>query len=206
MFFMITYGTLNLATLYESIARNPSYRPRFRFSHWTTALLGSIGCFSVMFLISSTWAVVAIVIMASIYWYIKQCQITARWGDARTEWAFERARRNLLKLQEDRYYSKNWRPHILALSGRQRGRLAISGHWLASGRGILTLAQITVGDVEELLPHQVAQEKVLSSYISDLHLHAFPTAIAAESVSMGIKALVQCHGLGSIRPNTIGWS
>ena len=144
--------------------------------------------FSVIFLIPSTWAVVAIVIMASIYWYIKQCQITARWGDARTEWAFERARRNLLKLQEDRYYSKNWRPRILVLSGRQRGRLAISGHWLASGRGILTQAQITVGDVEELLPHQVAQEKVLSSYISDLHLHAFPNCNSSRKCFDGDKS------------------
>ena len=38
MFFMITYGTLNLACFYESITRNPSYRPKFRFSHWSTAL------------------------------------------------------------------------------------------------------------------------------------------------------------------------
>ena len=29
MFFMITYGLLNLATFYEAITKNPSYRPRF---------------------------------------------------------------------------------------------------------------------------------------------------------------------------------
>ena len=34
MFFMITYGLLNLATFYEAITKNPSYRPRFRFCHW----------------------------------------------------------------------------------------------------------------------------------------------------------------------------
>ena len=28
MFFMLTYGTINLACFYESITRNPSYRPR----------------------------------------------------------------------------------------------------------------------------------------------------------------------------------
>ena len=38
MFFMITYGLLNLATFYEAITKNPSYRPRFRFSHWSTSL------------------------------------------------------------------------------------------------------------------------------------------------------------------------
>ena len=40
MFFMITYGLLNLATFYETMAKNPSYRPRFRYSHWITSLLG----------------------------------------------------------------------------------------------------------------------------------------------------------------------
>ena len=43
MFFMITYGLLNLATFYESITKNPSYRPRFRFCHWSTSLAGAVG-------------------------------------------------------------------------------------------------------------------------------------------------------------------
>ncbi len=56
MFFLITYGLLNLATFYESITKNPSYRPRFRFCHWTTSLAGAIGCLAAMFLIDWKWA------------------------------------------------------------------------------------------------------------------------------------------------------
>ena len=52
MFFMITYGYLCLATFYESVTGNPSYRPRFRFCHWTTSLAGAVGCLGVMFLIA----------------------------------------------------------------------------------------------------------------------------------------------------------
>ncbi len=36
MFFMVTYGTINLACFYESATRNPSYRPSFKLSHWST--------------------------------------------------------------------------------------------------------------------------------------------------------------------------
>ena len=68
MFFMITYGTLNLACFYESITRNPSYRPKFRLSHWSTALLGALGCLLVMFLINPLWAIVAVVTMAALLW------------------------------------------------------------------------------------------------------------------------------------------
>jgi len=42
MAFMITYGTLNLASFYESFTKNPSYRPRFRFRHWTLSLAGAL--------------------------------------------------------------------------------------------------------------------------------------------------------------------
>jgi len=37
MAFMITYGLLNLATFYESITSNPSYRPTFRYCHWSVS-------------------------------------------------------------------------------------------------------------------------------------------------------------------------
>ena len=37
---------------YEGITRNPSYRPRFRFSHWSLSLAGAIGCAVVMLLIN----------------------------------------------------------------------------------------------------------------------------------------------------------
>ena len=49
MSFLITYGMLNLATFFERISRNPSYRPRFRFGHWSLSLLGAISCLIVMF-------------------------------------------------------------------------------------------------------------------------------------------------------------
>ncbi len=44
MLFLVTYGLLNLATFYEAITKNPSYRPQFRWCHWTTSLAGAIGC------------------------------------------------------------------------------------------------------------------------------------------------------------------
>ena len=40
MFFMITYGLLNLATYTEAVTKNPSYRPTFRYCHWSLSLAG----------------------------------------------------------------------------------------------------------------------------------------------------------------------
>ena len=65
MFFMVTYGTINLACFYESFTRNPTYRPAFKLAHWSTALLGAVGCVGVMLLISPVSAIVAILAMAA---------------------------------------------------------------------------------------------------------------------------------------------
>ncbi|MEE4114284.1 MAG: hypothetical protein V2I40_15800 [Desulfobacteraceae bacterium] len=107
MFFMITYGTLKLACFYESITRNPSYRPKFRFSHWSSALLGAIGCLVVMFLMNPLWALVAVLAMSALYGFISRSEIISRWGDVTSGVAFERARRALLKLEDEKYHPKN---------------------------------------------------------------------------------------------------
>ncbi len=210
MFFMITYGTLNLSTFYEGITKNPSYRPRFRLSHWSLSLLGTLGCLSVMFLISPISASVSILAMFALYQVIARRDIAARWGDVQRGVVFERARQNLLKLEEEEYHPKSWRPIILALSGGVWSRVTLSvyGHWLTAGHGLLTLCQIIVGGLENLVQRRSSQEKMIRKFIQENEISAFPAVAISNSLDEGITAMVQCHGIGGFRPNTVlvGWS
>ncbi len=209
MAFMITYGTINLATFYESITRNPSYRPTFRYSHWITSLIGAIGCAAVMILIDWRWALIASFMMGAIYYYIYRKQVVSRWGDLNSGLLFERARSNLLKLERTLYHPKNWRPIILVMSGGggNRTHLVTLGHWLTSGHGILSLGQVIHGNVEDRLDRIENQESLLESYIVEQELEAFPNVVAAPTLTEGIEYLIQCSGLGALRPNTLllGW-
>ena len=209
MFFMITYGLLNLATFYEAIAKNPSYRPRFRYCHWTTSLAGAIGCLVVMFLVDWRWALASIAAMTMLHQYISRKEVVARWGDLHSGLLFERTRLNLLRLEEELYHPKNWRPIILALSGAgwDRPRLAVYGHWLTSGHGILTLGQVIQGEIEDRLERRTAQERILHDFIRTEELEAFPAVVVAPYLADGIESLVQCQGMGALRSNTvmIGW-
>ena len=209
MFFMITYGLLNLATFYEAVTKNPSYRPTFRYSHWITSLLGMIGCFGVMFLINWLWAAISLLFIAAIYWFIRSKEVEARWGDLQSGMIFERARKALLKLEDEVYHPKNWRPIVMALSGTgwTRPHIPIYGHWLTSGHGILTLAHVVTGDLEELADQRDRYEKSLRSFIIREELDAFPAVACGQYLSDGIESLVQCHGIGGLRPNTVllGW-
>jgi amino acid transporter len=63
MFFLTTYGVLNIVAGLERFLSSPSFRPTFRV-HWSLSLLGAIGCIAVMVLINAWATVVAVVVVA----------------------------------------------------------------------------------------------------------------------------------------------
>ena len=205
MAFLVTYGLLNLATFYESVAKNPSYRPQFRFCHWSTSLAGAVGCALVMLLIDWRWALVATTAVGALHWYLSRVDLGANWGYLTSGLLFERTRRNLLKLEDELYHPKNWRPFVLALSGSgfSRPHLVVFGSWLTSETGVLALGQVIQGDLDEHGERRGSQEKILHSMIKEQELSAFPAVVVAADYTAGIEALVQCNGLGRLRPNTV---
>jgi amino acid transporter len=210
MFFMVTYGTLNLACFYEYYSGNPSFRPRFKHSNWWLALLGAIGCLVAMFLIDAVWAIVSLVAMAALYWSILRIGVEARWGDVHSGMAFERARLALLKLEKEPVHAKNWRPIILALGAASTGRRRILefGQWLTAGRGVLSLGQVVSEGSEDRIERGEKIERVIRQTISDEGIEAFPAVVVDDDLLDGLKSLLLCHGIGGVRPNTVllGWS
>ena len=148
--------------------------------------------------------------MAGLHFYISRKEVEARWGDLQSGAAFERARRALLRLEEERYHPKNWRPIILALSGGawMRNHLAEFGYWFTAGHGVLSLGQIISGDVEGQVERRVTEEDKLRKFIASEELEAFPAVVVEDDLMKGLKTLLQGHGIGGFRPNTVmlGWS
>ena len=210
MFFLLTYGTINLACFFESVTRNPSFRPTFKLNHWLVALLGAAGCLAVMFLVNFLWAAVAIMLAAGLFFTIKRAEIVVQWGDLGSGLAFRNARKALLRLEKEKYHPKNWRPSILALSGNPKTRLHLVSYacLLSADRGLVSLGQVITGQLEDHLSRQIEAEKVLRKYIAKEELEAFPAVVVDENFADGLKSLMQCHGIGGLRPNTIllGWS
>jgi amino acid transporter len=210
MFFLITYGTVNLACFYESISRNPSFRPTFRFNHWSLALFGALACLAVMFMINMIWALIAIGAAAAMFFLITREEIIVQWGDLHSGMAFQNARKALLRFEQEVYHPKNWRPSILALSGGAWNRLNLVKYacLLSANRGIVSLAQIITGDLDDRFTCQMEAEKMMRKFILEEGLQAFPVVVVDSDFRDALKALIQCHGIGGLRPNTvlIGWS
>jgi hypothetical protein len=209
MFFIVTYGTLNLACFYEGWSHNPSFRPRFHYGHWTLALAAAVGCGIAMLLMEPIWAVVALLAVGSLHATIRAIGVRARWGDIRSGVAFERARKALLRLEQQPIHPKNWRPIVLALRGASgRHHMAEYGYWLTAGRGVLSIGQVITGETDDRLQRRYEAERMLREDISEEGLEAFPAVVIDEDLLEGVKSLLQCHGIGGIRPNTLvlGWS
>lgn len=205
MFFMITYGVLNFATFCESYSGNPSYRPKFKWCNWVVSLIGTILCFGTILLIEPLWAITAIIIMAVLYRHLSKQEIEATWSNVNSGTSFERVRRNLLLLENEKFHPKNWRPVILALGVSQDERLFLGfqGRLLAGRHGILILGRVIIGNSQEMLHKHREIARDIRKLISDKELEAFPSVIINPSLTEGISTLVQCSGLGALKPNLV---
>ncbi|MFW5789296.1 MAG: amino acid permease [Spirochaetota bacterium] len=66
MFFLTTYGVLNLSAGMEYVVGNPSFRPSIRVPGWVS-LLGAAGCFAVMILISPVSSAIAVAAIVAVF-------------------------------------------------------------------------------------------------------------------------------------------
>lgn len=71
MFFLMCYGFVNMACALQTILKTPSWRPRYKYYHWSLSLIGLVLCLLIMFIVRWYYAIVALLIALIIYKYIE---------------------------------------------------------------------------------------------------------------------------------------
>ena len=210
MFFLYSYGMINLAAFTEGFGHNPSFRPRFRFFHWSIALLGAVGCIGVSVLINWLAAFVAVILIFILFWFLKTRHLQAAFGDARRGFVYRSVRDKLLTLQSMQEDPKNWRPNLLVFSGipESRENFVRFATWLEARRGLVYLANILIGNIEELASRRTSAVKQISKFCKDKKIDAFPVVVVSEDLPSAFHTILQSTVLGPIQPNLIalGWS
>ncbi len=114
MFFLITYGMLNLVVLIEQMLSTVSFRPTFRVSR-VVPLIGVVGCLFVMFLINPVFSLVALVVVLLVYGYLMRRNLEYLPSDVRSgmflslaEWAATRVSHLPPAVK------RTWKPFVLA--------------------------------------------------------------------------------------------
>src|SRR5690606_34266333 len=150
MFCLTTYGTLNVVAAIEVLVGDPSFRPRLRIPWWVSAA-GGVGCLVAMFAISPAACVLAIVVEVALFWTLRRRSLQATFGDVRGGMLLSGARFALLGLRDRAADARSWRPHILVFTTRVEDDLDTVRVAAAFGqhRGIVTVTELVVGDVEE---------------------------------------------------------
>jgi len=112
MFFLITYGMINITVFIEESIGIASFRPTFRVSR-IFPFLGTIGCISVMFLINQNFSLIAIVIIVGIYLLLLRRSSHVYAPDVRSGVLVYLAEQFAKAASRLPYYPKIWKPNLL---------------------------------------------------------------------------------------------
>ena len=202
MFFLTTYMVLNVAAGLEGFLQSPSFRPTFRV-HWSLSLLGALGCIAVMFLINPVATIAALIIVGLIYFWLERRQIESTWGDVRQGVWMTLVRTALLNIDDDTD-PKNWRPHLLVLSGTptKRWYLIEMARSFTHNRGLITVASILPSGSRSIAQQEKAQ-LTLRDFLDRKGIQAFAKIITADDPYVGSKQLLETYGMGPLVPNTV---
>ena len=203
MFFLTTYGALNLVACLESLIGDPSFRPTIRIPWWVS-LFGAAGCFLAMFAISPPASMAAVAIEIGIFSILSRRSLEATWGDARGGLLLTGARAAVMRLRDARIDPRNWRPHIIVLTPDLDRDVPVVefADDLGHHRGITTVAHLVVGD-EDI--HDEARQLIRRNrnLLEDRGLgDVFSEVDIVGDFERGAVTVVQANGIAGLDSNT----
>lgn len=203
MFFMITYAMINVVVLIEQSLGLPSFRPTLKVPT-IIPLFGTIGCFTVMFIINPVVSIIALVVVVAFYMMLLRKTLDSDGGDARSglftamaEWATKQS--NELSSKKE---ARAWQPELLipVESPREiRGAYRLI-YALTNPKGsIKILGMHSAGEVERLkeylpqLVHTFNKASISATY----------TIIDGNDFAATVNISMQALETAFFKPNTI---
>ncbi len=208
IFFLTTYGTVNLVAGLEQLSGDPSYRPTLKVPWWIS-IAAAIACFTVMFLISPMALIVAVVFEVGVYVVMRRRAMNAPWGDLRRGALMSLVRTTVIRLKNMPSDPRNWRPNILLFAGdvKRRSDLARFAGWLVQDRGILTVATLLTGSIDDLKDQRDKETRRIADDLEAIGVVGFPDVDIVADFENGAVAVAQSNGIAGIESNTVmfGW-
>lgn len=202
MFFLTTYAVLNISAGIEQFLDSPSFRPTFRV-HWAFSMLGAGGCVAVMLLINAWATLVAAVFVVAVFVWLERRSLQTAWGDVRQGLWMSITRIGLMRLREAPD-PKNWRPHLLVLSGAPKKRwylIELATAW-TQNRALMTVATVMT-DPATTAERRLALEANIRDYLGRRGVQSLVRTVVASNPFEGAEKLVETYGMGPLVPNTV---
>ncbi|KAK9115011.1 hypothetical protein Syun_021808 [Stephania yunnanensis] len=201
MFFLLCYAGVNLSCFLLDLLDAPSWRPRWKFHHWSLSLLGASLC------------IVSLALASLIYYYVSLKGKAGDWGDGFKSAYFQLALRSLRSLGANQVHPKNWYP-IPLIFCRPWGKLPenvpchpkladFANCMKKKGRGMSIFVSILDGDYHECAEDAKTACRQLDTYIEYKRCEGVAEIVVAPNMSEGFRGIVQTMGLGNLKPNIV---
>ena len=203
MFFLTSYGLLNISAAFEAAISSPKWRPSLKLD-WKWHLLGAFACFAAMLLINTMAAFGAIGIAVVVYLVTKRRNVRAHWGDVRYGLSMLLVRRGLLNLVDIKSGVRTWKPNLLVLCGapQKRWYLIELANAMSRGRSLMSIAAV-LPEENTSVERSRAVEKSISEYLEREDVESFTKVLRSRDPFQGMKSLVESYGFGPLEPNTV---
>ena len=204
MFYLASYGFINLAFALESFA-STDFRPSFRVSKWN-GVVGFIASFAVMLKMDAMAMSLALVIMTGIFLFLKRKEFRPDSGDVWTSVWSTVARSALHKVDKNKIEDRNWQPNILLFSGstQKRPHLVNFGKNLVGKFGVLSNFDL----VEDKNSQQLFPKNEQSATDENKDKGIFFRKQSCKDIYQGIEIIASTYGFSGMEPNTVlmGWA
>lgn len=204
MFYLTAYGFINISYFLESWA-NPDFQPSFKIKRWI-GLLGAIACFGVMFKLDTIAMIVALGVIAVLYFSLQRKEVQLQSNDVwRSVWE-NVVNKGLKKIDAQVDENTNWNPNIILFSGKSEHQsyLLELGKTVSGRTGIVTNFKLIV-DSKNSTPLKKIDQVVRDENFKELGI--FARQIKVENIYSGIENIATVFGFSGVEPNTImmGW-
>ncbi|MBU3950165.1 MAG: amino acid permease [Proteobacteria bacterium] len=205
MFFITTYGFLNLSCAVEKWA-STDFLPSFKIPAWVS-IIGAAVCFILMLELDFIALIGAVIIMSSIFLFLKKKELTLESGDTWEGIWSSILRYGLNHLDRTVKQQRNWRPNIILFSGGTTARphLMEFGRWLVHKRGIISNFNLIENKNARHIIPKVQQE--LEEKESDFS-GIFTRHMEVNDIYEGMETVTKVYGFAGIEPNSVmlGWA
>ncbi|MBA7572760.1 hypothetical protein ES708_14546 [subsurface metagenome] len=200
MFFLITYGTLNLIVFIQQSMNIISFRPTFKVPKFVP-FIGAISCISIMLLINPIFSVIALVTIAVLYIWLTRKGLESEWGDIRGGMFLVLAERVSRIAARFPRHQVTWKPDLLIPIDDPKiwaGSMILVRSITAPSGSIFAFT-VKDEDVEET---GVELNELLSA-LDDKRIMVNSTVIEDRDFLHGAKLVIQTLRGGTFRPNTL---
>ncbi len=204
MFFLTSYGLINLSAGLEGLIDSPTWRPKFQIKP-AISLMGAVTCLLIMLMINPGATFVAGVVTSSIYFWMKRRDLGAQWGDMRYGILMLLARFSIGRLaNRNTPEERTWRPNILVLSGSPQKRWYLIELARALVRGPSCVTVATVIPPPEADSNRARElQRTIQTFLRKRESDALVKVVEDEDILSGMEVLIKGYGFGPITPNTI---